>query len=758
VVSRLFTWRYWLLPSVDPLSVTSRLVYAFLACLFIAGMVAAFYAALRNRQLPLRSGLIGLTCLAGSLGALNRLLAFCAFARWQVALPAGIAIGLYCLRWWQASWPLIWQSWCDLWNWRVPGKGLNWQPAIILLFIHLLILSVLTRPLGWPLWAAPLIVVIGLSPQLIPAIRRMHSSLVLNALGPFYLLGMVEVIGRLGWQVSIITTPVLTLALVICLGYISSYQLLTLAGSKLVRVVTWSLIAICGVVVLGWALWTYLSLAARGVSGSDPYCYIQMAIDWARSGSFLHHYPLVRDAVTAGINPEPILHTGYRLPFINGEWAATVWPTGHAWLLGLLGRVFGLEAIYLGTPLLAVLSVLASALLALLASSDLDRRLRWMVAILTGFLTATSFELVSWTLVHMADISALLFSACCFILAWQSSRRSVWSWALAAASGLALGLAYWARHTQLVMLLPALVLIVGQRKGLSWGTRLLRVIVLGITALMVALPDLAYHKMLFGSIWVPESNELSLYSLASVPRTTWLIISQWSASREFLFVLPLLFVGCYTLYRRQRLLCIALLIWLGASWAVHAPYAALRLRDLLPTLPVLAIFTAYGAVVSLRWLAQKRRSAAVGALLVLIMLLYLRSAKTLNLPISHGYNNFGYLWASQRQEFANLKELTPPSAVIAATLDSGPLDLYADRETFQSTLWSDEELQWFVAVLRARGAPLYLLDDSLAMTESLPRWRSMASLTLITTLHQVPYYYPGGGSDNRDIMLYRIEP
>lgn len=758
MVSRLFTWRYWVLPPAGSLSAPSQLIYAFLACLFTAGLVVAFYASLRNRQFPLRTSLIGLVCLAGSLGALNRLLAFGPFARWQMALPAGVAIGLYCLRWWWASWPIIWQSWSSLINWRAPGRRLAWQPAIILLFIHLCALSILTRPLGWPLWAAPVILVIGLSPQLIPTLRRSYSPLVLDALSPCYVLGMIEIIGRLGWQISIITTPVLTLAIVICIGYTLSYQVLTLASLKWVRAINWSLTAICGAIVLGWALWTCLSLAARGVSGSDPYCYIQMAIDWARSGSFLHHFPLVRDAVTAGISFEPILHTGYRLPLINGEWAATVWPAGHAWLLGLIGRVFGLEAIYLGTPLLAVLAVLATALMALLANGYLDRRLRWMVAILTGFLTATSFELVSWTLVHMADISALLFSACCFILAWQSSRRSGWSWVLTAASGAALGLAYWARHTQLVMLLPACILILGQRNGLSWGSRLLKVIVLGITALIVALPDLAYHKILFGSIWAPESNELSLYSLASVPRTTWLLISQWSASREFLFLLPSLFIGCYTLYRRQRLVCIALLLWLGASWAIHAPYAALRLRDLIPTLPVLALYTAYGTVVSLRWLAHKRRSAAVGALLVLIMLLYLRSAKTLNLPISHGYNNFGYLWASQRQEFANLRELTPPGAVIAATLDSGPLDLYADRETFQPTIWSDRELQRFVAVLRARGAPLYLLDDSLPMTESLPRWKSFASLTLVATLHQVPYYYPGGGSDNRDIMLYRIDP
>ncbi|MHB1357598.1 MAG: hypothetical protein ACYCZF_16635 [Anaerolineae bacterium] len=758
MLSRFFTWRYWLLPVEGPLGDNSQVMYALVASMFAAGAMIALYTALRSRQFATRPFLIGVACLAGTLGALSRFVTLISFARWLVAFPAGAAVCIYCMRWWCAGWPVVKESWIALWNWRTTTMRLAWQPAIVIWVIHLAALCILTRPLGWSLWAAPLVMAIGLSPQIIPSLRRSNSPLVLNALLPCYLLAMIEIVGRLGWQISIITTPVLTLSLVMCVVYAWSYQVLTRAGSKLVRSIPWSLIAACGALVLGWAVWTYLSLAARGVAGSDPYCYIQMAVDWARSGSFLHHFPLARDAALAGISLEPILHTGYRLPLIDGEWAATVWPVGHAWLLGMIGRVFGLEAIYRGTPLMAVLAVLASALLALLASVGMDRRLRWIVAILTGFLTATSYELVSWTLVHMADISALLFSVICFILAWQSSRHSVWGWVLVAASGAALGMAYWARHTQLVMFLPASLLILGQRKGLSRGSRLLRVIVFGTAALIVALPDLAYHKSLFGSIWVPESNELSLYALEAIPRTSWLLIRQWSASREFLYILPFIIIGGYTLYRRQRLLCIALLLWLGASWAFHAPYAALRLRDLLPVLPVLALFAAYGTVVCLCWLAQRRRSAAVGILMVLIMFLYLRSAKTINLPISRGYNNFGYLWASQRQEFMDLSETLPPDAVIAATLGSGPLDLYTGRETFQPTIWSDEELRRFMDVLRARGTPLYALDDSLAMTESLPRWRSLATLTVVATLHQVPYYYPGGGSDNRDIVLYHIEP
>ncbi|MDI7276485.1 MAG: hypothetical protein QME94_10935, partial [Anaerolineae bacterium] len=676
--------------------------------------------------------------------------------------PAAAALALAALEaWLLPEWPLLRQSWRDLWAWRPCAQHLSRRAAAALLALHLVALTAMVRLLHWATWSAPalLLVLVGvrwLAPPRRPALAPALPAL--NALLPVYLLSGLEAARRAALHLGVQGVGALPVwpALAILLGYTLGYQVYVAWPAPRRRVLSWapSLLILAG--TLAWAAWAYLSLYARGVTGSDPYCYVQMAVDVMRRGSLLHEFPLAGLAQQLQIDVRPALHVGYREPVDALARAATVWPAGHSVLLGLAGRLGGEPAIYLATPLMALASAAVSAWLAMALFSDLGPPLRALAGSLAALIVVTSFEQLRWLLVHMADVSAQLFSSLTVLLAWLAARRG--RRGLAATAGLALGLAYWARHTELAMAVPALAILAIGGEGRSNRQRLLDGVAFLAAALLAAVPDLAYHHRLFGSPFHPESEELELYALRAVPATTALLVRWWLAAPELGYLSPFVVGGALALYRRNRGAGLALGLWLVAPWAVQAPYASLRLRDLLPSLPALALLAAYGAVAGLQWLAQRRRTAAVGLTLLLATLLWLRTSGTLSIPRWRSFDNFGYLWATQRHEFAGLSALTEEGAAIGSTLNSGPIDLYGGRQAFRPAEWRPDELRRFLRELWAAGRPVYLLDDGEEMSAVLSSVGEYARLTPVGVLRRIPYFTPDAGSVLRDAQVYRLEP
>jgi hypothetical protein len=119
--------------------------------------------------------------------------------------------------------------------------------------------------------------------------------------------------------------------------------------------------------------------------------------------------------------------------------------------------------------------------------------------------------------------------------------------------------------------------------------------------------------------------------------------------------------------------------------------------------------------------------------------------------------------AEQRQAIGQLADRTPPEAVIAASLNSGAVELYAHRATVRpgamlqpSLAWTTDEWLRFVEALRAEHRPLYLLADSVEMAAPLKAVRARYPVTEIAPPLYLPYYYVGGGSDNQLVALYQI--
>ena len=760
MLNRFLSCAYWLEGSPGALSAAGRALYGVLGVLFAAVGLAS-----GGRWWRVRRGSWAVEALLCGLGLAAVVLRLAAVPGWLariwVAAPVALVFGLVpVLLALAPDRAALRRGWGDLWAFRAAGLELKLRGRLALLVAHAAALLLAVRLAGWPLWAVPALLLALLVPQLPGTLARPSrplSPLAWNALLPAYLLAALAAVGRValyvGWLARPVTLPVGPV-LAVLLAYAWAYQVHALwpAGRRALAWVPAALLAGAG---LAWAAWAYFTLYARGVTGSDPYCYVQMAVDLVRYGTVLHRFALAPLAGALQIDLEPVLHVGYRLPLHAGEWAATVWPPGHSVLLGLVGKLAGEEAIYLATPLMALASLAATVWLGALLFDDLPRPMAWLGGSVAGLLVATSFEQLRWVLVHMADISAQLFSALTIALAWPGARRAPRR--SLAAAGLALGMAYWARHTQLAMAVPALVLIATAGAERSRRARLHDGAVYLGAGLLLALPDLAYHTLLFGSPLRPESKELALYALGAVPATTALLVREWLARQELLYFAPFLLAGAWLLARRNRRASVTLWLWLGGLWAVQAPYSSLRLRDLLPALPALALLAGYGVAGALTWLAGRRRQAATLLALAAVALFWLRTGDLALLPLRHNFNNFGYLWSSQRQEFAWLQTRLEPNAVVGATLNSGALDLYAGRDTFLPAGWPPGDLRRFLEALHDQGRPTYLLDDGSDMAAALASVQAYAQVSPVATLLQVPFYAPDGGSELRDVVLYRVE-
>jgi len=633
------------------------------------------------------------------------------------------------------------------WGWRAAGAWLGF---------HLLGLSVVLANLGWPLPLAPLLM-IGLSAMPVLAGRR-SALATLTPLAFAYAATVLHGLGvRLPGIWNGVLSPLLTLIVATGYGLAIAGWLASGASRRFVVAGAGLLVA----AALGWSAWAGWTLRAHGVTGSDPYAYAQMGIDLATRGTVLHPFPLAALAYALNLPIYPTVHVGYRIPDAATLQAATVWPPGYAAFTGLAYRLAGEAGLFLITPLLNLLALLAAGWFALVAAGRRSPA-AFAVAGLTVALTATAYQQVEMQMTPMADIAAQLFTVLAIGLALGAQGRG--APLRAALSGLCLGIAFDIRYTQ-VLLAPAIAL------ALVWGARGFARARLGLVAIcagaawLAAAPVLAYHWVVFGSPFVTGSDELAHFSPARLPEMAGRALGALGHYREFGLLAPPLVVGLLAAARRSRRALVVALLAFVVLFGFHALYAYLRLRDLLFLFPFLSWLAALGIVTAARaayWAARRssrpRAWAAlrVGLVGALSVCLVLRAMETLAMPANRGFAAFGHLTAAQRASFDRLRQLTPEDAVIGASLNSGAVELHAGRLAFRPAGWTADALVRFVDALRAAGRLVFVLDDGEAMGEALRTLRARYGLVEVARL-DVPYYDAiGGGSRNRRAPLYRL--
>ena len=407
-----------------------------------------------------------------------------------------------------------------------------------------------------------------------------------------------------------------------------------------------------------------------------------------------------------------------------------------------------------------------------LLSPSNRRWLGWAAAMAAAAVLATSSEYLTRLITPLADGAALVLTALAVVLALVAlrARRPAlrFNAALGAAAGLALAAAYSVRYTQ-VLIGPGLMLA-------AWfglprpKARLAFLAAFALAAFAGALPDIIYRFNLYGTPFRFGTGELALFSLSALPEAIGRLGSEALDPREFGWVWPFAIIGLVFAWRRSRGPLLVVLAAYGPLLLFHIWYPFVRLRDVLSLLAPLAALAGLGVAALAAWLWPRLAAARpwVGMPARLALVGGLLALAAVRLPpvflFGQGFFTFGYLLPEQRRSLEALRTLTEPGAVVACSLNSGAVELYGGRQAVRpgrqlqpGASWTSEQWLAFAAAAQAEGRPLYLLMDSPEMDAPLDELRAHYQITRAGEL-DVPVFFPGGGSLNLSVPLWRILP
>jgi len=656
------------------------------------------------------------------------------------------------------------------WSGEERPLPLAYQAAFLV--VHLLGLALLATHYGRSyLWALNLFLLLA-SPMIIYSLLTRRWALYPEALTPLFFLYFVVASHRIFSNLLAIPDPLsggftypyfLNVAFNATAMLIASaaYAFLCQLFLVLLKVgARGSFLTLAGVVLLVltffWAGAEYIGHRTRGVTASDPYVYVQMAVDLARHGTPWHLFPLFPKVSTLGITWWPIVHMGYHLPHDSLGHAASVWPVGQSALLALGYLLLGEEGLYITMPMIGLLSLGAIYLLVAEVLRHESRGERLFAGAWAAFILATSWEQIDRLLVPMADATAQLFTILVILFTLRAMRGNHRLYGLLA--GLSFAGAYWIRHTQLVVAISVLLAVALLGRERSRKERGEFLLLFSLVSFVMAFPDLLYHRLSFGDFLIPESEELALFALSHLATTGPRLGRDLFRGNEFGYLFPFLLYGTYQMYRQKRDLFLVLGSWVLALLLFHLPYVALRLRDLLSVFPALVALTVYG-MISL-WKAATYQTGASPlrgflaslAILSLLLLPAYRTRITLTRPFNSFEATFGFVREEERRAFDQLATYTPPGSVIGTCLNGGPIDLYAGREAFRPGSWTGEELETFLLAMWNEGHEIYILDDSPELASTLAYLSTRYGLRPIVRL-DLPLF--GGGKATG--YLYQVE-
>jgi len=282
-----------------------------------------------------------------------------------------------------------------------------------------------------------------------------------------------------------------------------------------------------------------------------------------------------------------------------------------------------------------------------------------------------------------------------------------------------------------------------------------------LASLVVALPDLLYHRLAFGHLLTPESTELGLFKLGNVPATASLMWKRFLSGNEFGYLSPFILYGAYRMYLERRGQLLVLLTGVLGVLLVQLPYAPLRLRDLLSVFPLLLTWSAYGTVdlwsratFRSEAVSYRRHALGVAILLLLLVLPLWRTWSILPRPWGSYRASFGYVSAEEREAFDLLAEHTLEGSVVGSSLNGGPIDLYAGREAFRPGFWTEDELDIFFNQMFRERRATYILDDGDAVRPALQYAEENYEVVPLAQL-SVPIF---GDPQQISGVLYQIRP
>ncbi len=693
--------------------------------------------------------------------------------------------------------------------WQGPVQPLPRSLIAAMLGLHLLGLAAVWRyfqqPIGFALPTLALFTALPLFAS------RSRGAFAVETLAPLFFLYVILLARVIAIRILVARVPYqdeasladprliffqVEVTAVVAIAYTALAQIARLARGAMRTRAFVSLSLLLCVAALVWFAAETIGHRTRGVTASDPYAYAQMAVDLATRSSPLHSYPLFRDVANLPIAWYPIEHVGYRLIDNLAGDAPTVWPIGGSIWLALAYRILGEEGLYLATPLASLASLIAFAFLVWEYFRD-DLRVslseRVALAAVSLALLATSWEQVDRSIVPLVDTQAQLFSTLAIFFALRATR-SERVWIFGALCGLALGAAYFVRHTQVLLVIP-IVLAIWQMRPREKNRFLAAA---AIASFVIALPDLFYHQQYFGGWLTPESNELALFSVSNLLPGLAALSKRFFAGNEFGYLILFCVYGAFRAARNDLRKFSVLAAWAVPLIVFHLLYAAVKMRDLLPEFPAVILLTAYGMLSLARdlreWvysrviaspeepvlsgakeakqspssqeiallrssqprktlLAMTQQAIVALAIFLALLLPAMRTRLTILRPFQLVKVTFGYITPAQRASFDQIAVLTPQNSVIGSTMNDGPMDLYTQRATFRAGVWNSTERAIFIDAMRLANRPIFLLEDGKEMTDARRDLETRYTLKQIATF-DVPLF---GDSDLRTAVLWEIE-
>jgi hypothetical protein len=792
------------------------LLYLALGLLFAAGLAWALWLLFGpDRPRCSNAGRIGSwfelwVCLAGLITVAGRFLGWPGWSAriWPYTLAALAIVGALVYRFRHCRLPTWLSVQLRILIFSPPTRDTepSQRSFLLALLLHLLgITLVLATRYGWPLWAAPLVLVALLTPQ-VPLLRRrrlpnlmaLSPLLAAYAVTILWLLYLALDITVIGWQGLAFPDPMVSLFYVdgvvlaaATYSVVCQFAITSSALDKPGLLWRWTIAGLL-VATLAWAGIVYFGKRTHGATASDPYAYAQMGVDLAERGTFLHRYALFQEVIPLDIAWAPLQPVGYHIPLNDLGDCPSVWATGASLLLAAGYLLFGETGLYVTTPIVALLALAATWALTQEVFRGESGALRYLVGALAVAFLATSPEHVDRLLVPMADAAAQLFTVLTLLFALRGMRQlaagqqgrmpaSAWSFLLA---GIFLAWAYWVRHTQLVLVLPVILAILlgnhARSQKANDSPRLARVkgdsaffhrasyillplATFSIAALLAALPDIIYRWRVFGGPFATETTELPLMGFEHIGPVAWQMLRDTLVAGEWGYLFPLALYGTYRLACKRKRVVLVLSSGFLAVLLVNLTYHSLRLRDLISLFPFLDLAVAYGGVALVRRVRtiSRHRMAWLGPGLlsvvtitwVILSLALSRWAMIDNLW-KPGWASFGYMRAEHRAAFDRLAQLTPPNGVVGASLNAGAVMLYTGRDAIRPyDSWTVDEWQIFLDAMRAAGRPVYLLDDGGLMARFIEAARDSHRLTPIEEL-ALPLFYT---RDRETGWLYRLE-
>jgi len=544
---------------------------------------------------------------------------------------------------------------------------------------------------------------------------------------PYYLLFPADVFTS-SWFVRLFVSLVL---FVIWLGagiYVLKRYWTGSLGTAWSKVVTVMSLIICLGLLL-FNLYTMFSHRQKAVHGCDTFGYLQAAIDMSEKG--FTRTSLYDEAVPAVFRTFGPAVDSRELIFLQGPHAYYIddfeqgklvnqYPPGFPLLVSIVYALKGEAATYL-------INIFISLLLCFSLMGFFIHHGHWQAGCMVGLMGLFDGLMFEHSVTLMSDVPSafLIFLAC--VLAHSAENRGLNS----VVTGVLAGMAILVRYSNLLVVVPLLLLIMGKKAGRRFTS------ILSFTLSMVLTgigPLLYYQNAVFGSPWRMSYafTNTTKVSLLNVPHGL-LFYGEFLLREYWGIFLVLSVIGFIVGLVAQKTRSISIVF--GLFVVLHLVYisanAILLPRYLVPIIPVFLLFSGMALDRFLVWLDTWRFAYGVSFVLLL-------GFAAFNLHEAHGLP-----WAADRKAEEipfRVGSLTEPDARILCDDLSGPLRLYGRRHGYRVLHVPFQHLRHSLEALLALKYPVYLAIDTKELWPLKIKLAGFFELEFLTDSPGVPLY------------------